>query len=114
MENTNAHNNEDHNKKEQLPDSLNYPPNEDIYRQFKKEEDVDPENPTRMKTPVDSTDSDPKEFPDDVSGSDLDIPGAELDDDSEMTGNEDEENNHYSIGGDNHTDLEENRGANDL
>jgi hypothetical protein len=30
--------------------------------------------------------------------SELDIPGAELDDDMEETGNEDEENNYYSLG----------------
>jgi hypothetical protein len=29
----------------------------------------------------------------------LDIPGAELDDAQENLGSEDEENNHYSIGG---------------
>ena len=33
-----------------------------------------------------------------VSGSDLDIPGAELDDDNEDIGEEDEENNSYSLG----------------
>ena len=38
---------------------------------------------------------------------DLDIPGAELDDDLEIIGSEDEENNYYSLGGDNHNDLEE-------
>jgi hypothetical protein len=50
------------------------------------------------------------DFTDDVSGADLDIPGAELDDDLEAIGCEDEENNYYSIGGDNHNDLEEHRG----
>jgi len=45
----------------------------------------------------------------DFSGDDLDIPGAELDDEQEQIGNEDEENNLYSLGGDNHEDLEENR-----
>lgn len=38
---------------------------------------------------------------------DLDVPGSELDDDDELIGSEDEENNYYSIGGDNHNDLEE-------
>jgi hypothetical protein len=38
---------------------------------------------------------------------DLDIPGSELDDADENIGEEDEENNSYSIGGDNHNDLEE-------
>ena len=38
---------------------------------------------------------------------DLDIPGSELDDPDENIGEEDEENNLYSIGGDDHNDLEE-------
>jgi len=50
-----------------------------------------------------------KDFKDDVSGADLDIPGAELDDQQENVGSEDEENNYYSIGGDNHNDLEESK-----
>ncbi len=37
-------------------------------------------------------------------GSDLDVPGAELDDANENIGNEDEENNYYSLGGDDHND----------
>ena len=40
---------------------------------------------------------------------DLDIPGAELDDADEKIGSEDEENNYYSLGGDNHDDLEEDK-----
>src|SRR4051812_2313547 len=34
---------------------------------------------------------------DNVSGEDLDVPGAEYDDDNEAIGEEDEENNGYSI-----------------
>ncbi len=45
--------------------------------------------------------------PVDFSGNDLDVPGAELDDEQESVGSEDEENNSYSMGGDNHDDLEE-------
>lgn len=41
---------------------------------------------------------------------DLDIPGAELDDADGKIGSEDEENNYYSLGGDNHDDLEEDKG----
>ena len=41
------------------------------------------------------------------SGYDLDVPGSDLDDEQERIGNEDEENNLYSLGGDNHEDLEE-------
>jgi len=38
---------------------------------------------------------------------DLDIPGSELDDDDESIGEEDEENNYYSLGGDRHESQEE-------
>jgi hypothetical protein len=43
-------------------------------------------------------------------GEDLDVPGAELDDQDEQIGEEDEENNYYSLGGDDHDDLEEDKG----
>jgi hypothetical protein len=36
----------------------------------------------------------------DRTGEDLDVPGAELDDENENIGTEDEENNYYSLGGD--------------
>jgi hypothetical protein len=38
---------------------------------------------------------------------DLDIPGTELDDSNEVIGEEDEENNYYSLGGDRHENLDE-------
>ncbi len=38
---------------------------------------------------------------------DLDIPGSELDDENENIGEEDEENNYYSLGGDRHQSQEE-------
>ena len=37
-------------------------------------------------------------YPVDFTGKDLDVPGSELDDETEKTGNEDEENNLYSLG----------------
>jgi hypothetical protein len=40
-------------------------------------------------------------------GDDLDVPGSELDDQDELVGEEDEENNYYSLGGDDHDDLDE-------
>ena len=43
-----------------------------------------------------------------MSGDDLDVPGSELDDQQESIGSEDEENNYYSLGGDDHNDLDEN------
>ena len=46
-----------------------------------------------------------------MTGSDLDIPGSELDKELEITGSEDEENNYYSLGGDDHNDLDEDKGG---
>ncbi|MEO5995320.1 MAG: hypothetical protein ABIN89_01400 [Chitinophagaceae bacterium] len=40
-----------------------------------------------------------------VSGKDLDIPGAEEDDTDEVIGEEDEENNPYSLGGDDNDEI---------
>jgi hypothetical protein len=61
-------------------------------------------NPTRKPDPFD-LEKDHKEedlkdrvYPVDFSGKDLDVPGTELDDESEETGSEDEENNLYSRG----------------
>ena len=104
-----------------------YPPSEDIYSRYREVKDIDPEDILADKDTrliIDSTiipdpnlESDVSstpELPDEITelegdfmGLDLDVPGAELDDEQEETGNEDEENNYYSIGGDNHTDLEE-------
>lgn len=40
----------------------------------------------------------------------LDVPGSEDDDENERIGEEDEENNYYSLGGDNHEAQEERKG----
>jgi hypothetical protein len=88
-----------------------YPENEDIYNKFREEKNIDPEDILRVKksdsdnTPVNIE----KESDVDVSGSNLDVPGSELDDERENVGNEDEENNYYSIGGDNHNNLDEDK-----
>ena len=93
---------------ETYPDYPLYPPNEDIYSNYTKEEDVDPEQPSKLKSPPIQSDL-LKQYDiwKDMSGEELDVPGAELDDDQETIGNEDEENNFYSIGGENHHDLDE-------
>ena len=101
-------NKEDKNK---LPDSLLYPPEEDIYRKFHKECDIDPEDISKKKAPIEInkiSELNQKEFEEDMSGADLDIPGLDFDDEYLSTGDEDEENSHYSIGGDDHNNLEEN------
>ncbi|HET9825986.1 MAG TPA: hypothetical protein VFP87_11660 [Chitinophagaceae bacterium] len=46
-----------------------------------------------------------------VSGSDLDVPGSEDDDPNEDIGEEDEENNPYSLGGDDNSINEERSGS---
>ena len=85
-----------------------YPSDEDIYNNFTKEEDMDPEQPSKLKIPVVKSDmSNQHELWQDMSGEELDVPGSELDDEQEINGNEDEENNFYSIGGENHHDLDE-------
>lgn len=45
-----------------------------------------------------------------MTGEDLDVPGSEADEAKGNSGNEDEENNYYSLGGDDHKDLEEDKG----
>lgn len=88
-----------------------YPASEDIYNVDKEETEIDPEDVSQQKE-YDKSEGkfNEKNFNQDKSGSDLDIPGSELDDDMEDIGSEDEENNGYSIGGDNHNDLEEDNG----
>ncbi len=46
----------------------------------------------------------------DMTGEDLDVPGSSADDADELIGEEDEENNYYSLGGDLHESQEENKG----
>lgn len=95
-----------------LPGYPIYPANEDIYSQSIEEENIDPENITRLKSgfKIDLTEKrNERGFGDAISGSDLDIPGSELDDQMEQIGSEDEENNAYSLGGDLHNDLEEDK-----
>jgi hypothetical protein len=87
-----------------------YPPSEDIYQQLKKEKDLNPEDITKNKAPNEKEGTwNEKGFTDVKTGADLDVPGSELDDQQENVGSEDEENNYYSLGGDNHNDLEEDK-----
>ena len=98
------------NEKDNLHEYPLYPESEDIYNKFRQEAGLDPEDPSKRKTLVgnDNMASDIlKEDGNDISGSDLDVPGSELDDEQEMIGSEDEENNYYSLGGDDHNDLDE-------
>lgn len=79
------------------PGDPSYDEKDDIYAQQKKV----PLNPEELARE--------EQMKNDPSLDDeLDIPGAELDDADEEIGEEDEENNYYSLGGDNHSDLDEN------
>ena len=84
------------------------PPSEDIYRNLIEEEDVDPEDVTKTKSlnegdkPVKGKTKvkekrNEKDFKDDLTGGDLDITGTDLDE--PINGEEDEENDYYSLGG---------------
>ena len=75
-------------KDDQLPGYPAYPANEDVFSKEKEE-------------PYDESE-------DSSLDNGLDVPGAELDDADELIGEEDEENNYYSLGGDDHSDLDEN------
>lgn len=85
-----------------------YPENEDIFNQSKNEGELSPDSNTQI---ADNSsvikDWHDKEFDADSTESGLDVPGADLDDKEEKIGEEDEENNYYSIGGDDHNDLDE-------
>lgn len=100
-----------YNKQEaNLPGYPLYPDSEDIYENFQEERDINPEDISKIKSSNSTNVLRRKKLNDEFSVKDLDIPGAELDDAQEAIGNEDEENNYYSLGGDDHEDLEEDKG----
>ena len=88
-----------------------YPAEEDLYNKLKNEENVDPDNINELKSTNEEAETpNEKDFEQMMSGSDLDIPGSELDNDLEDIGSEDEENNYYSLGGEVHNNLDEDNG----
>ncbi|PBQ34971.1 hypothetical protein CNR22_21080 [Sphingobacteriaceae bacterium] len=94
--------------KEEFPGYPSKPSNEDIYNND-KETDLDPET-LHKKTSISDHDApNHKGNMKDMSGEDLDIPGSELDDVQENIGSEDEENNFYSLGGDDKEAQEEDK-----
>ncbi|HEY5499636.1 MAG TPA: hypothetical protein VIK20_04555 [Bacteroidales bacterium] len=88
-------------KKNELNGYPVYPPEEDIYIQALKESSISPEaiSKTIVSKKEEQVEIDTVK---DLSDIDLDVPGSELDDEQEIIGNEDEENNYYSLGGDAH------------
>lgn len=86
-----------------------YPASKYIYNQEKEETDINPEDITKTPNKKKGTNNE-KDFKDDTSEADLDVPGSELDDQQESVGSEDEENNYYSLCVDNHNNLDEDNG----
>jgi hypothetical protein len=98
------------NEENTFPGYPTYPGSDDIYNKD-KEEDVNPEETSKIKRPYKRLGKkNEKKIIEDATGSDLDVPGSELDEMQENEGSEDEENNYYSLGGDDHNDLDENNG----
>lgn len=75
-------------------EKLDYPPNEDIYYQQEKISTDSDEAPEYLNDTPEEMDQN------------LDVPGSELDNEQQQIGSEDEENNYWSLGSDNHDDLE--------
>lgn len=84
--------------KKNLPGYPPYPSDEDMYNQG-QEENLDPDDPSRSEAN--------KELSDNEGGFPMDVPGADLDDADEVLGEEDEENNYYSLGQDKEEDRED-------
>ena len=101
---------ESNGKKIILPGYPTYPASEDIYSQAKEEKEINPEDVSGFKEYEEPGVNNEKDFEEDPSGSDLDVPGSELDDAQEKIGSEDEENNLYSLSDDNHENLDNGTG----
>lgn len=73
---------------------MDYPANEDIYNQVPHISIDSEEAPEYLHDNTEEMENN------------LDVPGSELDNEQQFVGSEDEENNYWSLGGDNHEDLE--------
>lgn len=89
---------------EEFPGYPHYPSKDDIYSRAEKASDVHPGEESDGEDDVRTNRWNEKGLDESYTGEDLDVPGSELDDDNEAIGEEDEENNYYSLGGDNHDD----------
>lgn len=91
-----------------LPGYPLYPATDDMFQSSRKASDIDPDDITNLKAPNEEPGTkNEKSFDDAPFGGDLDVPGSELDDEREKDGNEDEENNSYSLGSDEQIDHDE-------
>ena len=98
------------NNNKKFPGYPHYPASEDIYNN-EVETNFNPEDLSKSKkSPPLPGEKNEKDFLEDMTGEDLDVPGSKDDEAKANSGKEDEENNYYSLGGDNHDDLEEDNG----
>jgi hypothetical protein len=98
--------------KEKFPGYPHYPQGQDIYYNDREEQEIDPEDPSKIKSAPENPESlNEKDFEDSQTGEDLDVPGNEADEENLTDTMPDEENNYYSLGGDNHDNLEEDQGS---
>ncbi len=96
---------------EYLPGYPEHEENEDIYNKEREDREADPENPQKKKNwKKKYKKANEKDFEDVETGSDLDVPGSRRDEDAEDEGLDDEENDYYSLGGEDHEDLEDDWG----
>ncbi|HEU0064729.1 MAG TPA: hypothetical protein VFQ58_06845 [Flavisolibacter sp.] len=80
--------------------------NDDLDIRMGNESDVNDDDLSVLNSTNDEIGT-PQNVTNDDMNTDLDIPGSELDDKNEEIGEEDEENNYYSLGGDRHENQEE-------
>lgn len=95
---------------EKFPGYPHYPASEDIFNNEKEiDQDIEDLANGRQQEQL-PLEGNRKRFSEDMTGEDLDVPGNKADEAKNNAGSEDEENNYYSLGGDNHEDLEEDNG----
>ncbi len=85
---------------------------DDIYMRGSKQKNVNPEDIHSYKHLYGTNMgkfTNKEKLNNDERVSNLDVPGADLDEEDQNVGNEDEENNYYSLGGDDHNDLDEDK-----
>ncbi len=64
-------------EKNDFPGYPLYPPSDDIYSRFKEEESLNPEDLSKKKEPNEKPGTrNEKDFSEDISGDDLDVPGS--------------------------------------
>ncbi len=85
-----------------------YPESDDIYHTDKKVSNINPDDNSIIKKEK-AGHWNEKDFDEVETGDDLDVTVAEAHEQDGKPGLEDEENDYFSLGGDNHDDLEEDR-----